>query len=71
MAGCGIQPGVVLGETDRDGIEVASEPMDQRRLFATIFKALGLDPHEQYELPGLPSFFRVEDSAAPIDELLA
>ncbi|MCA9149660.1 MAG: DUF1501 domain-containing protein [Planctomycetales bacterium] len=71
LAGCGIKPGVVLGETDRDGVDVASDPIDQRRLFATIFTALGLDPYQQYDLPGLPSFFRVEDQAAPVHELLA
>ncbi len=71
MAGCGIQRGVVFGATDKDGIEVASEPVDQRRLFATIFTALGLDPHVEYDLPGLPTFTRVEEEAEPIHEILA
>ena len=71
MAGCGIQPGVVYGQTDADGIEVASEPTDQRRLFATIFTTLGIDPYEEYDLPGLPTFQRVEEDAEPIHELLS
>jgi len=71
MAGCGIQSGAVFGATDRDGVDVADNPVDQRRLFATIFSALGLDPHEQYDLPDLPQFFRVEDVAEPIHEILA
>jgi hypothetical protein len=70
MAGCGLKPGVVLGETDKDGIDVASEPIDQRRLFATIFTALGIDPHKEYYLPGLPTFSRVEGEAAPIREIM-
>lgn len=70
LAGCGIRPGVVLGETDRDGIEVASTPIDQRRLFATYFRALGLDPHEAYDLPGFPPFVRVEQQAEPLTEIL-
>jgi hypothetical protein len=45
--------------------------VDQRRLFATIYAALGLAPHQTYDLPGFPTFHRVEQSAAPIRELLA
>lgn len=71
MAGCGIKQGVVYGATDEDGVEVADRPVDQRRLFATIYKALGLDPHQTYDLPGFPTFHRVEQSASPIAELLA
>lgn len=71
MIGCGIKPGVVYGATDADGIEVTENPIDQRRLFATIYQALGLDPHEEYVLPDFPSFYRVEQDAAPVSELLA
>lgn len=71
MAGCGIKPGVVYGATDEDGVEVADRPVDQRRLFATIYQALGLDPHQTYDLPGFPTFHRVEQNASPIAELLA
>ncbi len=70
MAGAGIKPGVVYGATDPLGFEVSDNPVDNRRLFATIFKALGIDPHVSYDLPGLPTFARVEENAAPIDELL-
>lgn len=71
MAGCGIRRGVVYGATDEHGVAVKENPVDQRRLFATIFHALGLDPHQQYDLPGLPTFHRVEGSAEPIREVLA
>lgn len=71
MAGCGIKPGIVYGATDKDGADVADSPVDQRRLFATIFTALGIDPHAQYDLPGLPTFYRVEQDAEPIAELLS
>jgi len=71
MAGCGIKRGVVFGATDEDGFEVADNPVDQRHLFATIFTALGLDPYREYELPGLPTFARVEEQAEPIHEILA
>lgn len=71
MAGCGIQGGTVYGSTDADGIAVAENPVDQRRLFATIFQALGIDPHATYDLPGLPTFHRVEEDAEPIAEILS
>jgi hypothetical protein len=71
MAGCGIKPGVVYGSTDQNGIDVSENPVDQRRLFATIYQALGLDPYQTYDLPGFPTFHRVEHNAAPIAELLA
>ena len=71
MAGCGLKPGVVYGATDENGVAVSENPVDQRRLFATIYAALGLDPHDSYDLPGFPTFHRVEGDAAPISELLA
>jgi hypothetical protein len=71
LAGGAIRGGSVYGATDADGVQVAENPVDQRRLFATIFTALGLDPHAEYDLPGLPTFSRVEGNAPPIRELLA
>lgn len=70
MAGAGIRGGVVHGATDELGYEVTEQAVDNRQLFATIFRALGIDPHEEYDLPGLPTFSRVEDNVAPIAELL-
>lgn len=71
LAGCGIRGGTVAGATDEDGVEVKESPYDERNLFATIFTALGLDPYEQYDLPGLPTFHRVEEKTRPIREILA
>jgi hypothetical protein len=70
MAGGGIRGGVVHGATDKHGFDVTENVVDNRRLFATIFRALGLDPREEYDLPDLPTFHRVEGDARPIDELL-
>lgn len=69
MAGAGIKKGVVFGSTDEYGIDVAENPIDNRRLFATIFAALGIDPHFEYDLPGLPVFHRVEEDAAVVKEV--
>jgi hypothetical protein len=70
MAGGGIRGGVVHGATDAHGFDVTENEVDNRSLFATIFRALGLDPREEYELPDLPTFHRVEGGAQPIAELL-
>jgi len=70
MAGAGIKGGVVYGATDEYGREVVDGELENRRLFATIFSALGIEPHEEYDLPGLPTFYRVEDDAQPVSEIL-
>jgi hypothetical protein len=71
MTGCGLRRGVVVGGTDADGVDVDGKALDEQNLFATIFTALGLAPHAGYDLPGLPTFHRVEDGKEPIGELLA
>jgi uncharacterized protein (DUF1501 family) len=71
MAGAGLKRGVVVGATDAQGYEPVDRPVDERNLFATIFKALGIDPYAEYDLPNLPTFHRVEDHAPAISEILA
>ena len=71
MAGAGIQGGAVVGATDKFGKDVIDSPFSERNLFATIFAALGIDPHAEFELPGMPTFHHVEDKAEPIREVLA
>jgi uncharacterized protein (DUF1501 family) len=71
MTGCGLKRGVVVGGTDADGVDPDGRSFHEQNLFATIFKALGIDPYAEYDLPGFPTFHRVEDHAEPIKELLA
>jgi uncharacterized protein (DUF1501 family) len=71
MAGAGIKPGVVVGATDSDGIDVTDKPFNEKNLFATIFSALGIDPYAEYDGDELALFHRVEEHAAPIKEILA
>jgi hypothetical protein len=71
LAGLGIKKGVVVGATDEDGVDVVEKPFSEKNLFATIFTALGIDPYAEYELPNLPTFYRVEEHAEPIREVLA
>ncbi|MEP6673148.1 MAG: DUF1501 domain-containing protein [Chthoniobacter sp.] len=71
MTGCGLKRGVVSGATDADGVDVIEKPYNEQNLFATIFTALGINPYAEYDLPGLPTFHRVENKAEPIRDLLA
>jgi uncharacterized protein (DUF1501 family) len=71
MTGTGLKRGVVVGGTDVDGVDPDGTSYNEQNLFATIFQALGIDPYAEYNLPGMPTFHRVEDAAAPIKELLA
>lgn len=71
MTGCGLKRGVVVGATDVDGVDPDGRSFNEQNLFATIFKALGLDPYAEYDLPGFPTFHRVEERAEPIAEVLA
>jgi hypothetical protein len=71
MAGHGLKRGVVVGATDREGVAVTEKPFNEKNLFATIFKALGIDPYAEYDLPNLPTFHRVEENAPAISEILA
>ena len=57
LAGCGIRQGIVYGATDEDGVSVAENEVDQRRLFATIFAALGAQPTYRIRLAGIPKLF--------------
>jgi len=54
MAGGGIKPGQVYGETDEFGNSIVTDPVSIRDLQATILYALGLDPyHHSYKFQGL------------------
>jgi len=54
LFGCGVQPGAVYGATDADGNEVAEDEIGAGRLFATILKAVGIDPDKEYEVATRP-----------------
>jgi hypothetical protein len=71
MTGCGLKRGVIVGGTDIDGVDPDGKSFNEQNLFATIFRVLGIDPYAEYEIPGFPTFHRVEDRAEPIHELLA
>jgi uncharacterized protein (DUF1501 family) len=53
-SGCGIKRGSVYGKTDPTGNAVTAEEVDAGSLFATIYSALGLDPHKNYYVGSRP-----------------
>ena len=70
LSGCGIKGGSVYGKTDADGQTVAEGKIGAGQLFATIFKALGIDHEKEYFIGARP--LPISDfGAQPIDEVLA
>ena len=52
LAGCGLKSGVIIGDTDKLGLDILTEPYDIGHLFFTVFTALGLNPLAKYEHKG-------------------
>jgi uncharacterized protein (DUF1501 family) len=48
VAGAGTKPGVVIGDTDKDGYQAEKDPVDVHDLFRTFSKALKLDANKNY-----------------------
>jgi hypothetical protein len=48
MAGAGVKRGAILGSSDRLGGEPTSERYGPWDVAATMFSALGIDPHSNY-----------------------
>ena len=53
MAGAGVKRGTVIGATDRNGSVPATRPWSPEDVAASIYHALGIDPHRTY-FPRLP-----------------
>ena len=54
MTGCRAAPGAVYGKTDAQGMRVADGEVGPGELFATIYKALGIDPEKNYHVGARP-----------------
>jgi uncharacterized protein (DUF1501 family) len=75
LAGGGLRTGRVVGKTDEKGKQpggtVVERPISAADFFATICKALGIDPQKEVMAPGDRPMRLVEKTARAIDELLA
>lgn len=71
MAGCGINRGLVVGQTNENGTYVKTDPYDIGHLFHTWFRALGIDSKQvEYDNHGQPLPIAHDDCHA-IQELLS
>jgi arylsulfatase A-like enzyme len=60
MAGGGVKPGIVYGETDEFGYNIVRDPVSVHDLHATILHLLGLD-HEKLTFKHLGRRYRLTD----------
>jgi uncharacterized protein (DUF1501 family) len=71
LGGGGIKGGQVVGGTSKDGLEVEERPVAVPDLLATVCLGLGIDPSKQ-NLSNVGRPIRIVDqSAKPIEEVLA
>jgi hypothetical protein len=70
FAGAGVQRGLVLGATDKQGAYVTRRPVSPADVAFTVFDCLGIDPRKQLTAPdGRP--IEILDKGEPIRELFA
>ena len=70
LSGCGIRGGSVYGRSDDLGNRVVDGEIGAARLFATIYRALGINPHKNYYLGARPIPL-TDPGTEPIREVLA
>nr|MCS5631204.1 DUF1501 domain-containing protein [Pirellulaceae bacterium] len=70
LSGCGIRGGTVFGSTDEDGQHVKDGEVGAAELFATIYAAVGIDPHHEYYVGSRPVPL-VDTGTEAISEVLA
>jgi hypothetical protein len=65
MAGGGVKPGVIYGETDEFGYNIVKDPVHVNDFHATVLNLLGLD-HEKLNFKHLGRRYRLTDVAGKI-----
>ena len=70
LSGCGVRGGTVYGRSDASGNRVAEGEIGAARLFATIYRALGINPHKNYYLGARPIPL-TDPGTEPVREVLA
>lgn len=70
MTGSGIQQGVVVGKTNEQGTDVATEPYDIGHMFHTWYEALGIASHKTEYMNGTQPLPIAHDDMRPVKELL-
>ena len=68
FSGAGVQPGRIIGATDKDGAFVTERPVRPADVCATVYEALGIDPRKLIVTPeGRP--VHILDEGATVHEL--
>jgi hypothetical protein len=70
LTGCGIKGGACYGKTDETGSKVVDGEVDAAKLFATIYRGLGIDPQKNYYVGSRPIPL-VEPGTEEVEEVLA
>jgi hypothetical protein len=70
LSGCGVKPGVVYGETDADGRSVKDGKIGAAELFATIYRAVGIDHRKDYHVGARPIPL-TDPGTKPVTEVLS
>jgi hypothetical protein len=70
LSGCGIKGGSVYGRSDETGNRVADGEINAARLFATIYRALGINHHKNYYV-GTRPLPLTDPGTEPIRDVLA
>jgi hypothetical protein len=70
LSGCGIKGGSVYGRTDETGDRVTEGEINAARLFATIYRALGINHRKNYHVGARPIPL-TEPGTEPVREVLA
>jgi hypothetical protein len=70
LTGCGIKGGTVFGKTDEKGMKVVDGEVGAAELFATIYKAVGIDPEKNYYVGPRPVPL-TDEGTEPIAAVLA
>jgi hypothetical protein len=70
LSGCGIQGGSVYGKSDKTGNTVADGEVGAAELFATVYRALGIDHQKNYYVGSRPVPL-TEPDTEPIADVLA
>jgi uncharacterized protein (DUF1501 family) len=69
LAGGGVKPGIMLGQTDADGVDVTDRPVGVQDLFVTFCHVLGLDPAHEYTTPDDQPLKLVKEGGKLVHEL--
>ena len=71
LAGAGLRTGQVIGRTDAQCVDVEERPVPAIDFFATVCRALGIDPHKEIGAPGGRPHYITPRHSQPIAQLFA